>query len=315
MEGVPRRDLAEVYPDGVREVEALGAQVDDDDLAQMLIVAEESARGELNAERLLRRFWQWAETNGAGIGRQTRAVLAMYGGARPRCPGWRRTKWEPRRPAGVTMRQIADSPAAQGCGNGALMRCSPVAIRWRDDPAQLVRNSVVSAMPTHPSPRCGWSCAVANLAAAALLNDEPIDPAALVADCEAAAAWSAAEMERKYDWISGAPSSVRLAVQAAVDMPVSAMTTDDRDRGYTLLTLQVALSAVLRSADFETGLSEVISAGGDTDTNGAVAGALLGAKFGIDAIPEAWRREVAKIREGRPPVEDHAARLLQGVAA
>ena len=26
-------------------------------------------------------------------------------------------------------------------GNGAAMRCAPIAVRWRDDPVALVRNS------------------------------------------------------------------------------------------------------------------------------------------------------------------------------
>ena len=31
-----------------------------------------------------------------------------------------------------------------------------------------------------------------------------------------------------------------------------------------------------------------ISAGGDTDTNGAVTGAILGARYGASAIPQRW---------------------------
>ena len=34
---------------------------------------------------------------------------------------------------------------------------------------------------------------------------------------------------------------------------------------------------------------KIVLSGGDADTNAAVAGAILGAKFGISQIPEAWR--------------------------
>jgi len=34
---------------------------------------------------------------------------------------------------------------------------------------------------------------------------------------------------------------------------------------------------------------KIVLSGGDADTNAAVAGAILGAKFGIDQIPEEWR--------------------------
>ena len=34
---------------------------------------------------------------------------------------------------------------------------------------------------------------------------------------------------------------------------------------------------------------KIVLSGGDADTNAAVAGAILGAKFGIDQIPEEWK--------------------------
>ena len=34
---------------------------------------------------------------------------------------------------------------------------------------------------------------------------------------------------------------------------------------------------------------EIVLSEGDADTNAAVAGAILGAKFGIDQIPEEWK--------------------------
>ena len=46
-------------------------------------------------------------------------------------------------------------------------------------------------------------------------------------------------------------------------------------------------------------------AGGDTDTNGAIAGALLGAAFGRDAIPWQWQERVLTCRpiDGMPGVD------------
>jgi hypothetical protein len=35
-------------------------------------------------------------------------------------------------------------------------------------------------------------------------------------------------------------------------------------------------------------VGETASRGGDADTNGAIVGALLGARDGVDAIPRAW---------------------------
>lgn len=60
---------------------------------------------------------------------------------------------------------------------------------------------------------------------------------------------------------------------------------DDEHMGYTLLTLSVALWAYWHAESFVDGLLKVVNAGGDADTNAAVACAILGAKFGFDSIP------------------------------
>jgi len=51
------------------------------------------------------------------------------------------------------------------------------------------------------------------------------------------------------------------------------------------------------AADFEESLVAVIQAGGDTDTNGAVAGAILGALHGASSIPDRWVSRIARAEE------------------
>ena len=58
--------------------------------------------------------------------------------------------------------------------------------------------------------------------------------------------------------------------------------------GYTLSTLSVALWAYWHASSFEEGLLAVVNAGGDADTNAAVACAILGAKYGFHAIPKEY---------------------------
>ena len=60
-------------------------------------------------------------------------------------------------------------------------------------------------------------------------------------------------------------------------------------RGHVGLTLQIAYWALIHASDFRDGLTKVAMIGGDTDTYGAVAGGLLGAKFGLEGIPQEWR--------------------------
>ena len=78
-----RRRVAEAYPDGVREIAATTGYPDDDDLAQAIVIAEAAEQGQLDPDDLGRRFWEWAETNGLGMGGLTGHVLELYGGDAP----------------------------------------------------------------------------------------------------------------------------------------------------------------------------------------------------------------------------------------
>jgi len=52
-----------------------------------------------------------------------------------------------------------------------------------------------------------------------------------------------------------------------------------------LRTLAAALWCYWHTKSFEEGLLAIVNEGGDSDTNGAIACAILGAKFGYDPIP------------------------------
>ncbi|MFQ3582439.1 MAG: ADP-ribosylglycohydrolase family protein [Chloracidobacterium sp.] len=77
--------------------------------------------------------------------------------------------------------------------------------------------------------------------------------------------------------------------------------------GSALGVLGVGLWALNRSKTFEDGLVEVVSLGGATDTNAAVAGALLGAKFTRLALPQRWVYRL----EGHARLEVLGTRLFE----
>jgi ADP-ribosyl-[dinitrogen reductase] hydrolase len=59
--------------------------------------------------------------------------------------------------------------------------------------------------------------------------------------------------------------------------------------GYTCHSVPVALYAWSRHPeDFRMALIAVLDCGGDTDTVGAILGALMGARLGREAIPQEW---------------------------
>ncbi|HET7869674.1 MAG TPA: ADP-ribosylglycohydrolase family protein, partial [Actinomycetota bacterium] len=63
---------------------------------------------------------------------------------------------------------------------------------------------------------------------------------------------------------------------------------DGPDQGFCLFTAGVGLQSLLGTGDFEAEVRRVVSLGGDTDTNAAVAGALLGALVGEGGLPHDW---------------------------
>ncbi len=63
-------------------------------------------------------------------------------------------------------------------------------------------------------------------------------------------------------------------------------------RGGAVLTLEAAFWAFENASSFKNGIEKVVALGGDTDTYAAVAGALLGARYGESGIPPEWLQGV-----------------------
>ena len=58
--------------------------------------------------------------------------------------------------------------------------------------------------------------------------------------------------------------------------------------GFPPACIPTCLYLLLTTESFEEALTEVINLGGDTDTAGAILGALAGAYYGIGQIPRRW---------------------------
>ena len=69
-----------------------------------------------------------------------------------------------------------------------------------------------------------------------------------------------------------------------------------RHQGWVLTALHNALWQLLHAPSLEEGIINTVMRGGDTDTNAAIAGALLGAAYGLDAVPERWRAVILDCR-------------------
>jgi ADP-ribosylglycohydrolase len=72
-----------------------------------------------------------------------------------------------------------------------------------------------------------------------------------------------------------------------------------------LIALQNAFHELLHARTVEDGLARTILRGGDTDTNAAIAGALLGAVHGREGLPAQWRSMILSCHPV-PGVATHA---------
>lgn len=278
VEGLPADEIRRHTPQGIRDIDPHEAARDwDDDVAQAIELAECLLRGPLDVDLFLGRLIEWLESRGRGIGRQTWEVLRKAkAGAEGTSAAW--AVWE--------------ASGRHGAGNGAVMRCAPVALRWRLRPQRLVKDAVESARATHYDPRCVWTTVTTCAAIALELGD---------------AQWTLAELAEALAG-AGALREVIEAVDLSAAAEVAALELDDGESiGYTVRTMTAGLWAAAHGDDFEPTLLAVINAGGDTDTNGAVAGAVLGARFGADAIPARWTERLPNPWE----LEVLADRLLE----
>jgi ADP-ribosyl-[dinitrogen reductase] hydrolase len=78
-------------------------------------------------------------------------------------------------------------------------------------------------------------------------------------------------------------------------------------RGTAEFSLYAALWCFKNSTSFADGIEKAIRVGGDTDTVAAVAGGLLGAYYGYEAIPFEWRNTIL----GKLPMLEYADKLYE----
>ncbi len=90
---------------------------------------------------------------------------------------------------------------------------------------------------------------------------------------------------------NGCGMDLRLAAELGpANMPNGPAILPGHGSGYVLESLTIAVSAIMdTSRSFEDLLIDVVTIGRDTDTNAAIAGGLIGARDGCNAIPATWK--------------------------
>jgi ADP-ribosylglycohydrolase/protein-tyrosine phosphatase len=216
-----------------------------------------------------RAYADWHKSDPFDIGVTTRAAFE----------GWSGTV----RARAMLARARERNGASSSQANGALMRVSPLAIFGvTRDAAVLDQLAAEDARFSHPSPVCqAANAAFVRAIQVGLGGGTP-------GQGYDAAKQAAAE--------AGAPD-----VLAALNDIARQPECDGASQGWVLIALRNAFHVLLHEPSFEEALVKTVMAGGDADTNGCIAGALLGAFHGLDAIPRRWIVTVLACRTSRGP--------------
>jgi ADP-ribosyl-[dinitrogen reductase] hydrolase len=234
-----------------------------DDTAMTLAVARVTATGaDLNTtvglDAVAAGFAEWYASGPKDIGNQTRRVLSA------------------RDTTAAGMSETARRIGGLKGGNGSLMRTAAIGLTHLDD---------------------AEACAAAAARVGALTHD---DRRAM----QACQLWSHAirhaVLHGTFDGVRGYLD--RVGADAAgywgprLDEAETGVPADFPNNGWVVQALQTAWWAITHAdhrgdaRHLTAALELAVRAGGDTDTTAAIAGALLGARWGASAVPAAWRR-------------------------
>jgi ADP-ribosyl-[dinitrogen reductase] hydrolase len=250
-----------------------GSTTDDTAMARNL-VRSLAAREELDPDDLVARHLEWYRSDPPDVGTFTRRVLSRVDRGEDAFHA-ARSVWEERGPE-------------VSAGNGSVMYCAPLGLAYANRAEELLEVAPKLSALTHYDERCRTAVLAVTVAVAALARGQSSEGTV--------AAALTAVVERE-----GGEELEYLVEMAGVGRPI-----DGPDQGFCLFTAGVALQSLLGTGDFEVEVSRVVALGGDTDTNAAVAGALLGALVGEAGLPRAWLDRL----QDRMAIRDEALALV-----
>lgn len=236
-----------------------------DDTEMASVIARVAATGaDLRSEEALDAvadgFIGWYRQGPADVGTQTASVLSRQEPGPGSADRLRRRALEVHRRTG------------RSGGNGSLMRTGPVALAHLGDPVAVVEAAEAVSALTHWDPEAGEACAIWCLA---------IETAVVTGRSDVTARMHLLRDDSSRRWIPRLEEAARLGPAAYAS-----------SNGWVVAALQGAWAAVSGTTTAEEGLVAAVRGGGDTDTVAAIAGALLGARYGAASVRPAWRGAV-----------------------
>ena len=191
-------------------------------------------------------------------------------------------------------------------GNGSSMRIAPIGAFYYDKPDDLRKIACESSNITHAHPYGKEGAALQAFAVAKAINSDPseeLDKQAFVSDM--------------ITFVSDEGKLYKAKLQHIKELleyvPDKAEVIDrlGNDSSAPNSVPTAIYSFISHSHDFEDSVSYAVSLGGDTDTIGAMTGAISGAYHGKSGIPQRWLNVLENGERGRGYIEMLAEKLWE----
>ena len=269
-EGMSPKRAAKLFPDTSKHHFFFGKGMVSDDTEHACFVAQAIIRSKGDVKefqkRLARSLRWWLLGLPAGVGFATlRSILKLWLGIPP-------TK------SGVF-----------SAGNGPAMRSPILGVAFGHNPEQLKQYVKASTEITHRDPKADYAA----LAVAIASLDVVCADTQWQQDFQETLKVLMPEQDTQefHDLVKSAK------ISAENNEPVTQFAESIGSKkgisGYCYHTVPCVFQVWFRHGDdFEIGLQEIIKAGGDTDTAGAIYGGIVGARVGKQAIPESWLNDI-----------------------
>jgi ADP-ribosyl-[dinitrogen reductase] hydrolase len=267
------------YPGGVRDLavspvwQTLAGQPTDDSELGLTLARSLVRMGRYDTEDAAGAYGRWYASEPFDCGHSTRLAFGPAAAAA----------------IGDKARAARNKADRDSQSNGSLMRIAPIGVSARD-PDEAAHFASEDSSLSHPHPVCRAACAsfAAAISAALFGADRRgmMEIALRIADAAG---------------IEAAPVGAALRHAAASVAPADFQ----HHMGWVLISLQNAFFHLAAGTAIEPALIATVGHGGDTDTNAAIAGALLGAADGRASLPVRW---VMPVLTCRPDPDLHPAR-------
>lgn len=261
-----------------------GQVTDDSELAMCIIHGLNDTLPKFSAESIAKYYKKWFLTDPFDIGITTASAFNQFKTKNTKLFQW--------------ASQSARNHNQNSLSNGSFMRCSPLAVYCRKLPiGDLIKVVTKDVQMTHPNEIIAQS-QIFYVIFLSHLIENPQDKNG---------AWLKAR-----EYLETCNDEVKTWVK---DIEQSPPMNAKTHIGYAKIAFDHAFRQILGlEVNFEYSMRQILYQGGDTDTNAAIVGAVIGAYVGYDALPQMWKQKVESFNsmtmEGIPRNEEFLNQTL-----